>query len=615
MSNDFDLNSVTAAVIDSQIEDFIDLLKSAGLHWTQKLRLSWEAAFKGYVTQIANRHSRARSFFHRAEPEYLYNFYVPIGVKTKNRSIPRVDAKSLFSPTPHAVIQGSGGCGKSVLTRHLLLDILRIKARIPVLVELRSLNQEWKPILTIVGECLKECGLELSDAVIARGVEKGNFSLLFDGFDELNDEIRSRTAKEIRKLSTIGKDTWILVTSRPDEMFAGWSEFSLYTALPLTVDQAVSLVNQTPIEEDLRKRFVKDLKSELFDRHKSFLSNPLLLSIMLLTYQDAADIPKKISVFYSQAYEALFQRHDAWKGGYKRSRKCDLDIHDFGRLFAAFSLVAYDKRLFSFPNSDALHLIKKACSLANLEVPHENFLSDCIQAVCLLVQDGWEIAYTHRSFQEYFTARFIADAPPSLKSQLLDRYSKNLRLDSVVRLLYEIQPEFVESSLILPELEQVFSELNIKGGKISRPIYCRFLKTYFDSIRIDKELDVFATPKKNRTKSLNILRLAIQECIHLTRHQPIRVHDVRSKQFRIEMCAKEASIEVQVKDITQNHPIIDHLFEDGGYLGPEVLSICWAVAAAIRQKIVNSDRPLDEILETESVLSGKARRRRPTGDI
>lgn len=178
------------------------------------------------------------------------------------------------------------------------------------------------------------------------------------------------------------------------------------------MNDATELVRRLPEDEELKEKFISDLHKDLFNRHKSFLSNPLLLSIMLLTYGISADIPKKLSIFYNQAYEALFQRHDAIKGGFQRDRHCDLDIQDFSRVFSAFCILTLDKRLFQFSRSDAISYLDKAKDLVNITVNSEDFLEDLLQSICFLVEDGLLLVFAHRSFQEYFSAKFICDAVP-----------------------------------------------------------------------------------------------------------------------------------------------------------------------------------------------------------
>jgi predicted NACHT family NTPase len=434
MESEVDINSIASELLTNQFSKVFEKLTKAGKGLTNKLHLAFVASFHTYVDRIVARHSKARSFFNRGEPVNLYSFYVPIGVCCEKHSIPRVNANALFHKTRNIVIQGSGGCGKSVVIRHILLDILNTRKKLPIFIELRDMNRTKETLNELLLRSLKESGLDIENSTFAFGLEDGLFALLFDGFDELDVALRSQAATAIRSIASANHDNWIVVTSRPDHEFSGWSEFSIYTSMPLSLDQATDLVQKTPIEEELKNRFIEDLQTKLFQLHQSFLSNPLLLSIMLLTYHDSADIPTKLSVFYTQAYDALFQRHDAWKGGYKRVRECKLDIHDFARVFSAFSMLTYDARMFTFPKSAAIGFVKDAQRLSYIDVESEAFLQDAIQAVCLLVEDGLQVSYSHRSFQEFFAARFVADASPSIKGELLGKLARNLRTDAAMGL-------------------------------------------------------------------------------------------------------------------------------------------------------------------------------------
>ena len=193
-------------------------------------------------------------------------------------------------------------------------------------------------IYDAIKENLVALGFDLGDEYIAKGFALGHFVVFLDGFDEVKSEIRVSLSKQIVQLSRNAPDSVIIVSSRRDDVFTGWDGFREFGVSPLAVEEACELVEKLPFDAELKEKFISDLRGFLFERHKSFLSNPLLLSIMLLTYGESADIPTKISLFYNQAYEALFQRHDALKGGYQRDRRTSLDIQDFARVFGAFCL-------------------------------------------------------------------------------------------------------------------------------------------------------------------------------------------------------------------------------------------------------------------------------------
>jgi predicted NACHT family NTPase len=198
--------------------------------------------------------------------------------------------------------------------------------------------------------------------------------ILLDGFDEPEFSRRKFVADQIRDLSERYPGNWIILSSREDSSLEGWSNFTKFSLQPLTLDRAGQLVEKLPFDDPVKTKFVADLRNGLYERHRSFLSNPLLLSIMLLTYSDNAQIPPKLSLFYNQAYESLFQRHDALKGGFQRERRTDLDIQDFGKVFAAFCLQTYDKREFSFSKIKALEYLDSAKTICGIKYESHKFL-------------------------------------------------------------------------------------------------------------------------------------------------------------------------------------------------------------------------------------------------
>ena len=83
------------------------------------------------------------------------------------------------------------------------------------------------------------------------------------------------------------------------------------------------------MNQNLKNKFAKELKDTLYDNHESFASIPLLLTIMLMTYEDGASIPNNLTDFYNLAFYTLYQKHDASKSGYKRELKSNLSLEQF----------------------------------------------------------------------------------------------------------------------------------------------------------------------------------------------------------------------------------------------------------------------------------------------
>ncbi len=62
-------------------------------------------------------------------------------------------------------------------------------------------------------------------------------------------------------------------------------------------DQVRELINNLDYDKEAKQRFLARLR-DLYVRHESFLSIPLLCIIMLITFDQSADIPDKKHIFF-----------------------------------------------------------------------------------------------------------------------------------------------------------------------------------------------------------------------------------------------------------------------------------------------------------------------------
>jgi len=176
-----------------------------------------------------------------------------------------------------------------------------------------------------------------------------------------------------------------------------------------TKEQAISLIKKTDFDLSIKNQFIKDLDEKLYIKHTSFASNPMLLNIMLLTYDNYAEIPEKMHLFYSNAFETLYSKHDATKGGFKRTLKSGLPLDSFRKIISKFCFITYYQCKLEFTYDDLIFYLKKSkINDVNYEV--ENIIYDLKNNICFLYEDGVFYYFSHRSFQEYFTALFLKES-------------------------------------------------------------------------------------------------------------------------------------------------------------------------------------------------------------
>lgn len=556
------------------------------------MQVSLKTAYRDYLDATEKKYAKSKSFFIRHEPVDLYTYYEPTGIRCGETFIAIPTFRSVINTSKRITVIGSGGSGKSVLMRHLFLDCMKDNTYAPILIELRDLNAEGKSLDDIVAQTLETYGFKVSGDYVKRAKQAGHLCYFLDGYDEVTPSLRTKLGKEIINLSKRFPNCPIILSSRPDDVFKGIEDFHIFHMSPLELGSATRLISKLPFDDVIKGKFISALEGGLFEQHQSFLSNPLLLSIMLLTYSENAEIPSKISIFYNQAYEALFQRHDAYKGGFSRTRMTSLDIQDFAKVFSLFALQSYEKRLFKMPRTQCLEFIEKGMKGLGMDFKPEEFLTDLISAACLLVEDGLEIAFSHRSFQEYFVARHISQAVPDVQERLIDRYWQNMRFDNVIYLLLEMNPDLVERKLIIPKLEKLFAEIGVKRS-VGVTHATRCFKKFYSAIVID-DFDLQASGRNMKAEEHAILHLAVMHCDTYESPGAEFFKDM-TRQFQEKFGEPGKRISIETKDLTSRSPVLRELFR-GGVFSPQYLDAGYKALKKLKTKQMNTIQNLDNLL-------------------
>lgn len=466
-------------------------VKSFYKNVSDEVRMNWRLSYQSYLDYVSEKYFYAKPFLSSNRPTPLYDFYAPLGVYCSETIVSETSIEDLMLTNKFAVIMANAGSGKSMMMRHLFLETIKKTQQVPIFVELRDLNNHDLILFELIKKKLKDNKFDLDDEYIEKAFKAGHFAVFLDGFDEVAYDKRDVTIQAIQELADKYDQNYFVLSSRPDDSLYRWTLFDVWKVQPLTIDLACFLIEKTSEDEELKTKFIKALRDNLFEKHGSFLSNPLLLSIMLITYKDSANIPQKLSTFYERAYIALFERHDAQKGAYSREKRSKLDIQEFKKVFSSFCFLTYSKKQISFVETDVYEYLEKTQKLAGIQFNKKDYLEDSIQAVCLLVRDGLEITFSHRSFQEYFMALYISQINNSEKQKrFIEKYFADVWIDSDIQnLLYETSPELVEKYFIIPILQE-FERLIEYDGHIGNKQYTKFLDTIFSSIHIEFDTDV-----------------------------------------------------------------------------------------------------------------------------
>ena len=135
------------------------------------------------------------------------------------------------------------------------------------------------------------------------GLRTGKFILLLDGLDEVDYTTRDNCCKQIMEMTYKFPECPFLISSRPDERFSAWNEYFEATILPFTKPQVNELIQKISFDDQTKRNFLKQINEHLYNSHENFLSNPLLCTMMLMTFNEFEEMPTKIYIFYQKAFE------------------------------------------------------------------------------------------------------------------------------------------------------------------------------------------------------------------------------------------------------------------------------------------------------------------------
>lgn len=443
---------------------------------------------QSYLTKQKEKYSYIKTLLRGNTPVYLYDVYYPLKLQNEDDIVINTNSSfDLFNIYNFITVIGDAGSGKSTLVKHLFLNSIFERKKIPILIELRYLNNASDDLETYVKRTISQNKLAVNTAILEKLLDKGKFILFLDGFDELDERTKEKLVKQINDFVNKFNSNYYLVTSRP---YSNIENLPLFTNLKM---KALSLENgeikgfvfkQLGEEKELAEKAIISIEQGESKYIHSFLKNPLLLSLYLLTFQNYASIPDKKYIFYRRVINALFSEHDSkTKLGFVREKLCGLDQEGFENVLKSFSFLSYFENEFSF-NRDYINLkLKYIKEKKELNFDNNKFLFDLKSAISLWVDDEGIYSFAHRSLQEYFTAIFITELKDEKKLRVYDKIIKKFErsesspsreLENLLQLLKEMDEYNYIKNFYQPLLYELNEGILLSKHKSEGFSYLRF---------------------------------------------------------------------------------------------------------------------------------------------
>lgn len=353
----------------------------------------------------------------------------------KEERVPGLEAVEKYTKL---MILGKPGAGKTTFLKYVAIQCNQGKfqaSRVPIFITLKDFAEAaGKPgLLEYISQQFFSCeGVRARHAVpLQEIINHGRALVLLDGLDEVREGDSHRILKEIRELSEQFRDNHFVMTCRIAAREYTFEKFTEVEVADFDDEQIATFTNNWFKDKTVKpKDFLERLKGN--NRIRELATNPLLLTLLCLVFEESGDFPANRSELYKEGLDALLKKWDAKRGIYRDQVYKKLSAQRKEELLSKIALATFERGDYFFKQKTAEQYITQyirnlpgaSTEEEVLQLDSEGVLRSIEAQHGLLVERAKGIySFSHLTFHEYFTAREIVFGTQLLEETLLQLVS------------------------------------------------------------------------------------------------------------------------------------------------------------------------------------------------
>lgn len=354
----------------------------------------------------------------------LREFYYPSKIQIpSSKKVLTASKVSDVSIKTNIIIEGTAGQGKSILLRYLASNEMKDGSRIPIFIELRRIKND-ETIIDAITKKLDSLGFIANDNTVDQFLSSGKILLLLDGFDEVNTKTTTALIEDIELLSEKHESAQIVITSRPGSGIQNSGAFRVVQTAPILPKDHFKFLEKICSSKEQAKHIEEGIQNSS-PQIKTLLRTPLLLTLLAILYKSEESIPENLIEFYDKLFYILYTRHDSTKPGFKREIKSGLTERKFEEVFEAFCFLSRKSQKVSLTRREATTFSGEALKVTKKDCDESDFINDCCKVACMLIEEGMDYHFIHKSVQEFYCARFISRRSDDFVKRFYDHALEN----------------------------------------------------------------------------------------------------------------------------------------------------------------------------------------------
>ncbi|MEG4943461.1 NACHT C-terminal helical domain 2-containing protein [Microcoleus sp. F4-D5] len=317
------------------------------------------------------------------------------------------------------MVLGKPGSGKTTFLKHLAIqcELGKFQAhRVPIFITLKQFAEtEGKPsLLEYITQMFSDC--DVSADQIAVLFKHGKTLVLLDGLDEVKVEHNSHVINQVLYLSDKFRTNHFVMTCRIAAKGYNFEKFTEVEVADFDDKQIATFARKwfQAKEPAKAEEFIQQLRAN--DGIRELATNPLLLTLLCLVFEESAKFPGLRSELYEEGVDILLKRWDETRNIQRERIYKNLSLQHKKDLLSQIALSTFERGDYFFKQkqleqyiSDYIRNLPDAQNDPEaLQLDSETVLKSIEAQHGLLVERAQKIySFSHLTFQEYFTVRKI----------------------------------------------------------------------------------------------------------------------------------------------------------------------------------------------------------------
>lgn len=336
----------------------------------------------------------------------------------------RINGLRLVKEKGNLFILGKPGAGKTTFLKYIAVQAAeRIKPvidKVPIFISLKQWADSGAELMPFITERFDICDFPDAQPFVEELLNSGNAIVLFDGLDEVNQESGQRDKQTRAMNNFIEKydQTQCLITCRLAASDYSFQPFTYVEIADFTEKQIKKFVGnwfrkEGEKDEETRDKFLAEFAKADNKGLRDLARTPLLLTLLCLAFNETLTFPQRRVEIYEEAVDALLKKWDSSRRIKRDEVYRQLSLGHKENMLARIAAQMFEKNEYFIPQAE---LERYITDYVNGVPPHDtNEVADgevILKAIeaqhGIFVERAREVySFSHMTFQEYFTAKYI----------------------------------------------------------------------------------------------------------------------------------------------------------------------------------------------------------------